>query len=223
MAIAFDTSKDLGTTSTAALTSSYTTTGSNITLYVTVLVSPISDTITSVTFNGVGLTQVDKFSATGLGFIYQYILTNAPATTANIVVTSSVATFIGALASSYTGTSASQPAGHSVNNQASSTSSFSPSVLTTSDNSWLVTGVYNAATAVSAGSVATLRQTDAGVGSGLLDSNAAKSPTGTYTLQATTTPPGSSTQWAGLILALAPQATATTTIVHNFPLLGVGN
>lgn len=217
MALARDTTSTSSTTGTS-LTWSHTCTGSNLILFVGGRTyADSSDAITGITYNGVSMTRIAFLNSSGPA-IYLYYLIN-PATGANnITVTNGLSSrLLNFGAVSYTGAKQSSQPDNSNTNTTTGTS-LSTSVTTVADNCWLVAiAVDNNGTSQTAGANTTIIQAFSGTDQDmLLDSNAAKTPAGSYSLAFSWT----GSQPAAMIIAsIAPAVSATA---HNLPLLGVG-
>lgn len=140
MAIALYNSVDGGYVNALTETTAFTigAAGNNRMLWVAVN-TRAGDTVTSVTYNGVALTQAAKVSDPSGGFNYLYYLLEASlpaAGTYNVVVTQSSGTFIITTIASYTG--AKQAAPEATASTSTSGSALSVALTPTSDNSWIV-------------------------------------------------------------------------------------
>lgn len=202
MAIAFNAATHSAYTNSTSNTLSHTTAGSNRILFVSIYAG--SDVVTGVTYNGVAMTQLQKQLMVGAAagqYIYLYMLVN-PASGANNVVVSSSSGLGGYISAvSYTG--AKQTGQPNVSNKqaVTSTTSLTTSVTTTLDNCWLTGYAYHNGTVV-AGTATTLRGGSVNVLQ-TMDSNGAKSPAGSYSLNTTKSP----ADFAGHVMAaFAPYA-----------------
>lgn len=148
------------------------------------------DDITSVTYNGVAMTLVQKLTtAAGSGqrYGYQYILPNAPTGSHTVAITcTNIHLLQGGSASYATASTTGQPDNQTTN---SATGTSCTTALTTiADNAWVVLfeGGYNSGNMPVAGAGATLRIADAVNGSwGIFDSNGPKTPAGSYSMTTT--------------------------------------
>ncbi len=140
MALAFDASAN-GPTGASPLTWTHTCTGSNLVLLVYCFAFG-GDNVTSVTYNGVALTQLTKVAAFAAMY-YVYALA-APATGAHsVVVTTSSGNALG-VSVSYTGAAQSGlPDQSTTNTQASGPTTFGTSVTPVAANCWVVSGAMN--------------------------------------------------------------------------------
>lgn len=206
MAIALDTSTSAG----GAASWSHSCTGSNLVLVVSCYA--ITDTVTSVTYNGVSMTQINKTSFPGSGRqgVYLYYLIN-PATGSNTVL---VTGGTGLGAASYTGAKQSgQPDAFASNSFSASPGTCNVTVVGT--GCWLVGALADPSGSESAGAGTTIRATDAN-GLAFADSNGTVG-TGSQTL--TINYGGGS---AGMISAsIAPAAVATTGYGYSMLMRGV--
>lgn len=207
MAIAFDaasgpTTVNPGTSATLSHTCSA---GSNRMLFAGVMTA--TDDIVSVTYAGTGMTFVVKQTnaSDSNRYLHIYCLP-APATGANnIVVTTTNSELIRVYGISYTGVNQST----TMDNSTSSTdndggSTYSLGLTTVADNCWTLLHARNTFGNTSAGSGTTLR-TAAGFNA-LLDSNAAITPAGSSTLNASTT---SGANWTGVMVSFAPASSTS--------------
>jgi len=182
MAIAFD-SSSFGNTgaNNTSVTWSHTCSGANRILFVGVS-CPSTRTISSVTYNGVGMTNINRSSGSQTVALYYLI---APATGANnVVVTVDSSTFIYCDATSYTGVKqSSQP---DANNTSSTTSTtVTTSVTTIADNCWSVLIARGESDGVtSAGTGSTSRVSSSGYVQ-MYDSNGNITPAGSYSMSTT--------------------------------------
>lgn len=202
MAIALDATSNGNATSTS-ITIAHTCTGADRILFVGVYYQG-GDNFTSVTYNGVALTQIAKVN-NGLaiwGALYYLV---APSTgTNNIVVTVSASAFLGAGGVSYTGAKQSGQPDASTTNTGSGTS-LTTSVTTVADNSWAILQAQNANDTITASTGSTLRS-DHSFGFGVVfDSNGAKTPAGSTSM----TFNGSSGTQSAVMASFAPSVAIT--------------
>lgn len=205
-AIAFDSATSAGTTAAeTSFTFSHTVgaSGTNRILFVGVNTSSVQN-LSSVTYNGQGMTLIDSYNETyNNSYAYLYYLV-APATgTHDVVITAPSSTWMHATAASYTGASQTGvPDAWTKSRTTSAAATFSPSLTTNADNSWVVAMVVNSAGLASgAGTDTTLRGTTLDGGSMLLDSNGPVSPAGSRTLVGTSS---GNAYWAGVIASFKP-------------------
>lgn len=207
-AIAFDTSVNQQTNSGgAALTFSFTTTGTNRFLVVGDLVQS-SATISSATYSAVTMTQAATVSTANVASgetSYIHVL-GAPASGANnVVLTPSASATVAAVASSYSG--AQQTSVVEASNTATGTgNSGTASVTTITDNDWLVAYLRANGTISTAGANTTFRGTPGGLG--MSDSNAVQTPPGSFAQNFTAT--GGTGEWGMIVIALKPFVEATS-------------
>lgn len=192
MAIAYDAfSSGSGTGST--LTVSHTTTGSNVGLAAGVFLTDSSSrTITSVTYNGVAMTeQYQYINATNRRIGLFTLAVGAGVGAKNIIVTLSgaVSNGVALLATSYSGVAQTGTVDNKTKQDNSGTPSPLTATLTTvADNCWLI-GMAATARANSAGTSTTKRGGIANFDEyGAYDTNAAKTPAGSVSVQATMSP-----------------------------------
>lgn len=230
MAIAFDAATDGGNNggTTNSRTFSHTCTGSDRILFVGFCgdVSPGNDDITSVTYNGVGLSLVGKRTDDNTSrMLYLYMLVG-PASGANDVVISCTNNhYLLAGAVSYTGVAQSgQPDASTTNISGALATTLTTSLTTVADNCWtvLVEGGFNANAAPTAGAGSTRRTFDAAFGTwGLFDSNSAITPAGSYSM---TTDRSSSDNFIAHVMASVSPTGALNSAAPGglLMLLGVG-
>lgn len=203
MAIAFDAATNSRSTSSASLTYSHTTSGSNRALIVSCgVINPSGNTITGVTYNGVAMTALLSPIVLQANIrMYFFYLLNPASGTNNVVVTAnSSADVIDGASASYTGVSQSGFPDASGSSGVQTTATITQAVTTIADNCWLV-GAGWGNTAVGAGTGTTERSKTSDNRCGIFDSNGAKTPPGSFSLQVT----NSSADNGGLIVAsLAP-------------------
>lgn len=219
MAIAFDAETGAFTNSSSGtLTFSHTCTGSNLALYVAVCTSGAT-TVTGITYNGVAMTLVDSYAATGQGAVTDnclYMLTGPATGSNNVVVTASASgSLIYAQSSSYTGAAQTGQPPHQTKNSANSATSLTTTVNTSSapstDNCWVIGGYFmDGNFTVSAGASTTLRSTNASIKNwlGMMDGNAAVTPAGSSSLIFNAS---SACNLRGIITSLAPFTAAGPT------------
>lgn len=225
MAIAFDAATSDNGGSVTSLTTEHTCTGSDLVLIVGTSVGSSTQTVTGVTYNGVGMTKVagSEVSQSQNGTTALWYLIN-PATGANdVVVSISSSQNISVGIASYTGASQSSQADVSSTNTAGSGTSFSTTLTTSTDNSWTIHQVStNQNDEITAGSGTTRRAHIVGssgvIACALQDSNAVITPPASDTLNADGSNSGF---WIGGMITLLP-ATADTGN-KSLQLLGVGN
>lgn len=182
MAIAFDAASGSSVTGTS-LTYSHTCTGSDRALVVHYVSDGSGDAVTGITYAGAAMTFIGRVQSPSSRWTGMYYLA-APATGANnIVVTNSVSVYTEANAASYTGVKQTGNPEVTATNTGSSVTSLSGTLTTLTDNAWLVMGGHAAAGSQAAGT-GTTRRNLVLVGA-IFDSNGAKSPTGSYSLQQT--------------------------------------
>lgn len=208
MTIAFDASSGTLGASVTSLTVSHTCTGSNLVLIAGLYLAS-GDNVSSVTYNGVAMTQAIKVNRTGTEYIYLYYLAN-PATGANNLVAnfSSDATpalegvsFSGAKTTGIPDSSASATGG---------TSPISVSTTTVADNSISVLLARNGSGPYTASTNSTLANDQSHTA--LFYSSSVKTPPGSANMQVTYT--GGAT-WAGVMLSLAPFTVQNLTLTAS--------
>jgi hypothetical protein len=183
MAIAFDAVSESWTNSGTSLTWSHTCSGSDRILWVSVMTLS-TRTVTGVTYNGVSLTSLTRSSGSQPMQLWYLI---APATGANNIVVSinSTASFIYTSAASYTGVNqSSQPDAQNTNNTTGT--SITTTLTTVADNSWSILGARNDATGITSAGTNSTQRASGSVGTvQLYDSNAPKTPAGSFSMTVT--------------------------------------
>lgn len=214
-AIAADaTSDSTNKGSTTPATTSHTVTGSNPFLWIHVHTAVVPPTVTACSYAGAGSTQNSHGNLIDGTRLTDAWYNVAPSTGANnISVTLSAApvawNFGG---SSYSGVDQTTPI--DVQTFAVVALTMTLSMTTTVDNDWLI-GSGAADTAFDAGSGTTKRGTVTGLDAcGFIDSNGAKTPTGTYSIIALDTAGGANSGGA-FGAAIKPVATPATIRVGN--------
>lgn len=220
MAIGLDTHLASDAGGTTSMTLSYTCTGTNLLLIVGVNANSTTDVITGVTYNAIAMTRANALINTAQGSTFIYYLV-APATGAhNIVVSASSATLGSIRATSYTGVGQTGfPDAQKTASQTGSTSStFSTTITTVANNSWIYAIAASDHGVLSAGTNLTLR--DGGTATNLadFDTNGAITPAGSTTLGFAST--AGTSHWAVCMMSFAPVAAAATP--KSLALLGVG-
>lgn len=210
--------KDLGNNGGGGtLTSAYTCgSGSNTMLIVAFQGDQTNDDITGVTYNGVAMTLVNKTHSAGDRWVYMYYLLAPASGSHNVVITSTNSHYLLALAADYIGVKQSgQPDNNAINHKdAPGSDTLTTTLTTVADNCFtiLVGGGFNSAPLAGTGS---LRRTF-GVAfnePGLFDSNAAKTPAGSTSMEWHMGAPGSGHQMASVMGSFAPaQFTTQQTI-----------
>lgn len=216
--IAYDNASHSGFLNGTSNNLSHTTSGSDRLLMV--YIYSTIDNITGVSYNGVSATFVQKQLMTGAAsgqYIHEYILINPASGANNVTVTSSsgMGGYISAV--SYTGCKQTGQPDNSAKQAANPVTSLTTSLTTVADNCWLVGYAYMNGS-LAAGTDTTLR---GGSVSGVLqamDSNAAKSPAGSYGLTTT-----GANAFAGHVIASIAPAVASftpTPMMHHMAISG---
>lgn len=208
MAIAFDT-KTAFTFNAAAtnITYSHTVTGSDTILWVGVSILATA-TIGAVTYNGTSMTQFGGGSV-GTAAIKDYLFyLIAPTTGTNTVsVSQNTSTQITSCSASYTGVAQTgQPDATSLGGP-TTTASYSQSVTSVADNCFAILyGNASSGSAITAGTNTTVRNQPevSFCGAYMVDSAAAQTPAGTFTLAFTS----ASQSVAGCMASFKPIASA---------------
>jgi hypothetical protein len=202
MAIAVDATSEHFTAAGTTDTSSHTCTGTDRALIVSIFKYGGGDSVTGVTYAGVSMTQLGKVSSDASGYTYLYGLANPASGANNIVCTSSSSVQWFITAASYTGVDQTTPFPDTGVATSSTNSSFSISMTTTVDQSWLVMAGRSPSKAPTAGSGTVVRKLNVASGDAgwTLDSNGGLS-TGSNALAWSYT--GSSTSYY-VMEAIAP-------------------
>jgi hypothetical protein len=183
MAIAFDAATTQNVSATS-LTFAHTTSGSNRILWLGANQQDSAGTysLTGCTYAGVSMTQAGSTQASTNPYQTSLWYLIAPSTGSNnVVISASTSRAILGFASSYTGAKQTgQPDATNGSNFTSSTMTLS--VTTIADNCWLVASWVGNREPFAG--TATNRRLNAG-GNGLFDSNGAKTPAGSYSIQVT--------------------------------------
>lgn len=164
------------------------------------------DVVTSVTYNGNALTQVATAKhASGERRVYLYYGL-APASGAHdLVANTSESLSINIGCATYSGVNQGAPE-VSATSTPTSTGTGTGTLTTLANNAWTVMTCSTESDEPAAGASTTERHSDPGL-FGLYDSNAAITPAGSTSLNAT----ASSTNWAIVILSLAPFVESSST------------
>lgn len=214
-AIAFDSASSGSGAATGSFT--HTVTGSNVTLVVDVIQITASGKVTSVDFNGTALTQVGAELTFGSGarWMTKWILV-APASGAHsITVTGAGAFDWAAVASSYTGTSATQPDAFSSSQSSSAGTTWTNTFTSTADNSWHVSGFTGNTISAGASTVERIEQAlFGGIFVGMYDGNTAITPAGSDTLNFITTNSGGRAAF-GVTLAPSTESGLVVVTTHQ--------
>ena len=187
MAIAFDAVTHSAFKNGTANTQTHTATGSDLLALIHIYSS--GDQVTSVTYNGVSCTFINKQLMTG-GAAGQYIRTYyilSPATGSQTITVNSSSALGGYFSiATYTGVAQTGQPDASNQQATSPATSLTTSVTTTADNCWLMGYAYHGTT-ISAGAGTTLRGGSVGGILEVLDSNGPKTPAGSHSLITTST------------------------------------
>lgn len=186
MAIAFDSSaKNSGITSASF---SHTCTGANLVLFVAARTQSNLGSITGVTYNGVALTLINTSTSAGDNNQVSLWYLMAPATGTNTVIVSASAgvSATDGVSSSYTGVNQTSIPNASNINSTTSGSPLSTSVTTTVDGCWTILAAACDSSGLAASTGSTLRNIQS-TRTGLFDSNAPITPSGSSTMSVTFT------------------------------------
>ena len=192
MAISFNTSFWLAETTGGAGTTTDSVTGpstlTNGVVFALLEGDTSSDLISAVTYGGQSMTlmQKDQGSADRWGYVWG--LLNPPTGTQNLVCTRDGTTYIGRTMAFYEGVKTSGLPDATATNSRASTGAVSTSITTVADNCWLVGYGKSGTATLSAGTGTTQRENLSGFG--VFDSNGAKTPAGSYSLEVNVTNQG---------------------------------
>jgi hypothetical protein len=212
-AIAFDASTDLTQTTATSLTYAHTITGSNPVVVTGTRVC--SSTVSGITWNGVAMSAgATNSAAGGTGCEDTIYYLKAPTTgTHNTVVSVNASSDIAAATWSYTGADQTSPAGGSNTVDVSSANSVTLNITTTCDNAWLTAYGDNAGGGYSPAAGTTRRNPLAGGNAKFgVDSNGAKTPTGSYSLGLTS---AGAQAWSLVGMAVCPVAAAVAVPIQG--------
>lgn len=204
MAVAFDTasgSYDGG--SVASITLNKTSSGSNrIAVIAYMPGGNVGDTSSGVTVGGNAATLVDKRAVNASQYVYLYYYINPPTASTAYVASSSVNTDMGIAVATYTGAKQSGQPDASVSSGA--TGNLTLTVTTVADNSWLVGAARNTGTGPMVVGTGTTSRDATNLLFTLADSNGAKTPAGSYSLEFTAAAGNS----GGVMMSIAPAVDA---------------
>ena len=205
MSIAFDAVTNFTFNFTiTTMTYSHTCTGSNRILWVGASIRPARTIATGgVTYNGVAMTQSGAFITTGTIRHYLFFLINPASGSNTVSITQSAADTMTSCSISYTGARQSSQPDATNEGGPTTTTAYSQAVTSVANNSFAVLygGAQNA-TGLTAGTNVTIRrvpETDF-TGAFLLESTAAQTPAGTFTLAVTS----ASQVFAGCMASFSP-------------------
>lgn len=183
MALAFDAASGIGTANDTSVTLAHTTTGTN--RYLVVFVSSDSDNVTGVTYNSVAMTQAAKKTSTATArMLYCYVLHNPASGANNIVASASGTSDFRITGASYTGAQQTTPVDASATDEQTSVADDNDvlSITTVADNCWLIAthegNLANPNSLINA----TARNGTGFADTQIVDSNAAKTPPGAFTI-----------------------------------------
>lgn len=178
------------------LTYAHTCSGSNRFLYVGVLTG--NATVSSVTYNGVAMTEIGSRTAVGSHFISHYYLI-APATGSNnVVVTVASSVLIISGATSYTGVAQTSPIDASATNAETTETTTTTNLTTTTDNCWTLLTSRGATDGNTNAGTGTTQRADTAGYIQLFDSNGVITPAGSTSLQTTQSSQSTAHQMAAI-------------------------
>lgn len=211
MAIAFDAATNGGALAASPKTFSHTVTGSNPFLWVVARHTSATDTVTSITYNGVAMTKAVFQPTNGSVHYYSqslWYLMN-PSTGSNTVSITTSSGNVTGFAMSYTGVQGGYDA--SSNGAVTSTTTMTGSITTVADNCWAVMAISEGDGAASASTNFTARISATSEMFG--DSNAAITPAGSYNMTVT----WGSTQNGGYVMgSMSPTGASGPTTVKTW-------
>lgn len=226
MSIALDATSSISAPGGSSSSFSHTCSGSNRILIVGVSIAQTGNTVsvTGITYNGVALTKIDREATlTSRATELWYLI--APATGAHsisVTLSGTPDAFFNVGAASYTGTNQGlQPSSSGKTGFTSSVTTITQSVTTTADNSWLVGVGCDGATpnpVVQAGTTFRLsvnNRTGNGYELFFLDSNAAKTPAGSFALGWTHDSAAGSIIAAAIMPSVASISMTETTVTSD--------
>lgn len=179
---------------------------------------PGGDQVTACSYAGTSMTLVAKFnSGAATTWIYVFKLANPATGSNNISVTHSGSADLRITAASYTGAADVEA---NITGTTLAATAWTQAITTTTNNDWVAAFVMNDVTDNTATAPAVMRSLVVNNDPGLLDSNAAQSPPGSYSIGGGIVGGGPS-NYGYIVFAIAPPSTATTT-VSRLPLLHVG-
>ncbi|NTW31404.1 MAG: hypothetical protein HGB12_02025 [Bacteroidetes bacterium] len=184
-AIAFDASSTFGESQTSSATFSHTCSGANRILFVGGWVRGVSNFVTSITYNGIPMTQIgnqiDVLNNGGYhDKVFLFYLINPTSGTNNIIVTYTSTNWQCVSAVSYTGAKQSLQPDNFANNGPTSTNSLTTTLSTVADNCWTILAGLSDNGNTSAGAGTTLRKTASNAA--IFDSNGPITPNGSTSL-----------------------------------------
>jgi hypothetical protein len=184
--------------------------GTNRILFCGLTLANSGDTLTSVTYNSVAMTQIGKKKDPSSNlWRYLYYLINPSSGSNTLAASSSTSTTsFNAVCSSYSGARQTGQPDSSATADASSATSVTGNTTSVADNSWAIMYGGNFNSALSAGTGSTLRVDSGGGYGAIVDSNGAITPAGATSLQIT----GSSSNWSAIIATLTPPITISLTV-----------
>lgn len=145
------------------------------------------DTLSSLDFNGVAMTQVTKVNLPAKSeWIYLYYQTNPPVGTFNVGIGYTASIIMRSNAGTYSGTATTGIPQASTTNTATASTSVTTHLTTTTDNSWVVMTAYADGGSIWGSTGATTRNVQA-TALALLDSGGPKTPAGVVSMTATST------------------------------------
>jgi len=184
MAIAFDSMTESTESSNPAITLSHTCNGSNRILFVIGWVRGNGNTVSSMTYNGVSMTQIGSQLDTGTGNhdkSFMFYLVNPASGTHDVSISFSGNNYCYAIACSYTGAKQTGQPDNSADRTTKSETNSTVSLTTVADNSWVIMGWAGTGSSATAGTGTTKRNTVAS-NSDFFDSNGPITPAGSTSL-----------------------------------------
>lgn len=227
-AIAFDTAATIIDAGDTPQSASFTCTGTNRYLVVGGLADTPSATITSITYNSVGMTAIaSKRKTAGNAYLIGLYGLGNPASGSNTVTQTNSAGLVRTAASSYSGAQQTSAADSSNTGENTSATGLTVSTTVVAANCWVI-GLFfnNQAETKSAGANTTLRiafvqaSPDFSATQGAICDSAAVVSPGANSLIVNGS--GAAADWVGIVMSIAPAAAAGgTATFSNLMTMGV--
>lgn len=221
-AVAVENAATSSTVNPTPLSFSYTVAGSDTLMWGVATANGPSQNIGGFAYNSLTLTAAQVFRDSG-GPEHNLWYRVSPTTGANNVSIVATGSAVAGAVISYSGCSSSQPDASATTNTNATTTSFSASLTSVTDNCWhICTSRCGSAAAISAGAGTTIRNQPEATffgGNAIWDSNGAKTPAGSVTLNVTSS---SQLYGGGLIASFGPPVVASSAF-NGFLLMGMGS
>lgn len=212
-AIGFDATSTNSAASGFSITFAATSTGSNLIMIGGAWDQSAGDSVTSFSYNaasGTKITSQTEPAGCGSKFDSAWYLINPASGVHNVVINrTNSAGILSASVGTYTGAKQSAQPDAFATSSVNSGTSLGATTTSVADNSWQVlTGRWGHGAGVTAGAGTIYRANDATVATYIFDSNAAKTPAGSVTLNSNWTGADCA---AGIIISIAPAVSTTAT------------